>query len=993
MDIFFDEISKPKKSRSLPKPATFSSTPGRAKKDPFKNFLACFKQQNAWVERSRMRDMALEKWEKLDKTKRREFNPDRYKMGMRRKLVMATLARTPDSVRSEPIFVPRDLRSIPSARRLTNSQSNTYDDKAMDHSTPTEFQKKPPNKASFRDLSEGKSFLSCPGIDLNKLKDFSMIDLNQSRDYPRTVFNKLKDFPIIDLNKSKDQCNQGFSESEAWLLKNLDLIQNFHSNMGEECLLGDDRNKMKDCPGMDLNKLMDFLMDPNKSKDYSGIDFDKLKAFSMIDLNKSRDYPEVDFNRLQDFPIIDLNKPEDLRNRVFYRDFSESEAFILKNLDKSEKYPIDNTNMKEFLESDAFKKVINTPRMDLNKLKDFVMKDISETKHYLGIENKLNDFSVIDLNKSKDSPRVDFNRLKDFPIIDLTKSKDQRSQVSYSDIREGELCLLKNLNPLDDPNMKECLVSDAINRLKDYSEIDLNQKCHVPGENFNKLNDFPILDLNTLKECPKINWNEVKDFSIIDLILQENSPALDPKEKQECPTRNSIINKERPKNNLNKKKEYPKYSQNKSEYVQMNVEEMDDFSMEDLSNETTTDISNECSMEIEESSVGEVDKHGYSLEDLDRVESWSRDEISEAGDYSLPDLTKIDFDNLSNTSISPNEPPFINFLHDFSIRRKTKPVDSLEYAAFTWIQMKPEEKAAYEPENYVMKLFKENKTFSKILLNELMDLDDQDYELKEILSPSSAKARHLNKARKGGSVLKKPLKRLNTGLNASAKKSSSGSLRRTGRVTPFLNFLAYMRLRFKNTGFAHHTILSTALWCQMTPLERNQFHKFDLKTKESEEVFQHTLYELGKKLMVEAVQTMPTRVPESSRLSFSKFMQVSEQDWNNTKFTQDDEDNLFNSKSTQVSENSFWQAGSQTPNADSFCSHTPLPSAPLFSAQTTQSLNQSNVTSNFEERTVSDISDPSLSLQVADNSSQTMDNEYSLPSGKKWNFLKYLRKR
>lgn len=435
-------------------------------------------------------------------------------------------------------------------------------------------------------------------------------------------------------------------------------------------------------------------------------------------------------------------------------------------MDRIKECPIDDPNLKERLDGDALKKVMEISGINLNKLKDFVMNDLNETKHYLEIASRLKDYSIIDLNKTLDFPRVDFNRLKDFSIIDLNKSKDKCSQVSYIDFREKDACLLNNLSPIDDADMKECLVGDAINKIKDYSVIDLNKskefimkdlnKTDVAADDFNISKNFPTKDLNKSKNCPKINWNDVKDFSIIDLILQENSPALDPNAKQQCPTLNSIIDKECPKDNLNMKKEYPKNNLNKHEFVQMNVEEMDDFSMKDLSNDTNTDTSNECSMEIEESSVDDLDKHGYSLEDLDRVENWSTDDLSQAADYSLPDLTNIDFDSLSNTSISPNEPPFVNFLHDFSIQHKTKPVESLEHAAMTWSQMKPEEKKAYEPENYVMKLFMENETFSKILIDESMELDDQDYELKEILSPSSAKARQkqLKKAGKSGSILK-----------------------------------------------------------------------------------------------------------------------------------------------------------------------------------------------------------------------------------------------
>lgn len=139
--------------------------------------------------------------------------------------------------------------------------------------------------------------------------------------------------------------------------------------------------------------------------------------------------------------------------------------------------------------------------------------------------------------------------------------------------------------------------------------------------------------------------------------------------------------------------------------------------------------------------------------------------------------------------------------------------------------------------------------------------------------------------------------------------------------------------------------------------------------------------------MAEAAKTMPIRVLESSHWTFSK------PDLRNTKFTQVSEEDWCNSKSTQMSGN-FLQTGLTSPNEDqSISSPTQLSSAPQFSAQSTQSPDPSTVTSNFGATSLSDNSDPSPSLQVTDNACQTLESEYSISSGKEWNFLKYLRKR
>ncbi|XP_043067477.1 dentin sialophosphoprotein isoform X2 [Drosophila bipectinata] len=354
------------------------------------------------------------------------------------------------------------------------------------------------------------------------------------------------------------------------------------------------------------------------------------------------------------------------------------------------------------------------------------------------------------------------------------------------------------------------------------------------------------------------------------------------------------------------------------------------------------DDSMDCSNDLPDT---EVSSHPSHKNDEDKVES---SDVSPVANYSLPDRSTVDLANLSNTSISPNE-PFINFLHDFSIQRNTKPIESYDDAVLAWSLMEQEEKAAYEPENYVLKLFMRDENFSKQFSGESMEVDDQDEssasdddEITVILPPPSE--RKSNKAGTTRRALKKPRKRLNAGAKQSSSENKLGK-----RSSSLQNFLAFMHQKLKKYDSFDKTLLGTTLWRHMTSLEKNQFDNNDY------------LYKLKKGVKDEGVQTMPC-------LPCSKSTQVSTEDFSIVSSS--------NSKSLYIDQ--------------SQCSINSRSSSELSHQS---SLHSSNKTLKFETSTVSDNSVLESEAFASDNLSQTMDseNDSNNQSGKEWSFLKYFR--
>ncbi|XP_043064557.1 uncharacterized protein LOC108089423 [Drosophila ficusphila] len=67
------------------------TTPGPGGPNAYRNFLACFKQENFWLQESDVDKLANIKWADFDRNQRQEFYANRYKVNMEAKLKMVTI--------------------------------------------------------------------------------------------------------------------------------------------------------------------------------------------------------------------------------------------------------------------------------------------------------------------------------------------------------------------------------------------------------------------------------------------------------------------------------------------------------------------------------------------------------------------------------------------------------------------------------------------------------------------------------------------------------------------------------------------------------------------------------------------------------------------------------------------------------------------------------------------------------------------------------------
>ncbi|XP_016980800.2 uncharacterized protein LOC108045862 [Drosophila rhopaloa] len=197
------------------------STPGRGTRNGFRNFVACFKQENDWIQNGQLEELASETWANFNKQQRREFSYERYKIDMAHKLDMATIEQVSEGPFKLRNLDATDLEVLESPRSLDYSSCSNFTIQAEVHISSENAS----GQASVSNSNNARrDIVVSDTIEESELEGPSISEINEmctsTVSVNSTPFaNFLQDFSLVHGNSPKDNLEEATKKWAKMTLK------------------------------------------------------------------------------------------------------------------------------------------------------------------------------------------------------------------------------------------------------------------------------------------------------------------------------------------------------------------------------------------------------------------------------------------------------------------------------------------------------------------------------------------------------------------------------------------------------------------------------------------------------------------------------------------------------------------------------------------------------------------------------------------------------